>query len=121
VRRSILIDSRRICSSTATASAVVEIAHRLAAGESADAITDLRGTAFSRPAGTPRGDGWTEIDSTTIDTGRPRRPSIPYAMAASEGTRRTPARPRHRLELLPRASSAAARRPRALGGAHARL
>jgi len=43
---------------------VVEIAHRLAAGEPVDAITDIRGTAFVRK-GVP--EGWVEIDSTGID------------------------------------------------------
>jgi uncharacterized radical SAM protein YgiQ len=43
---------------------VVEIAHRLAAGEPVDAITDIRGTAFARK-GIPG--GWVEIDSTSID------------------------------------------------------
>ena len=43
---------------------VVEIAHRLAAGEPVDAITDIRGTAFVRK-GIPQ--GWVEIDSTSID------------------------------------------------------
>jgi len=43
---------------------VVEIAHRLAAGEPLDAITDIRGTAFVRK-GIP--EGWVEIDSTSID------------------------------------------------------
>ncbi|MFC1536193.1 YgiQ family radical SAM protein [Pseudomonadota bacterium] len=43
---------------------IVEIAHRLAAGESVKEITDVRGTAFMR-SGVP--DGWNEIDSTEID------------------------------------------------------
>ena len=46
---------RRTCWSTATPSAqIVEIAHRLAAGESIADITDLRGTAFVRAAGPVR-------------------------------------------------------------------
>ncbi|MGX2041310.1 YgiQ family radical SAM protein [Methylocaldum sp. MU1018] len=44
---------------------VVEIAHRLAAGESIDRLTDIRGTAFIRKQTPP---GWTEIDSTSVDT-----------------------------------------------------
>jgi len=78
VRRSILLDSkadllvygngeRQIC----------EIAHRLAAGESVDAITDLRGTAFVRKS-TP--EGWIEIDSTHLDAPGPLNPAVdPYA------------------------------------------
>src|ERR1700730_3544746 len=79
VRRSILLDSkadllvygngeRQIC----------EIAHRLAAGERINDITDLRGTALvrkSRPA------GWIEIDSTHLDAPGPLNPPVdPYAM-----------------------------------------
>ncbi|HNR22325.1 MAG TPA: YgiQ family radical SAM protein [Steroidobacteraceae bacterium] len=79
VRRSILLDAkadllvygngeRQIC----------EIAHRLAAGESIDALTDLRGTAFMR-RGMPQ--GWTEIDATTLELRR-------EGAAASPGVRR---------------------------------
>src|SRR3954470_15471243 len=69
VRRSVLIDSRADLLVYGNGErAVVEIAHRLAAGAGPGALTDLRGTAFSRPAGRPGGvgDGWTEIDSTTV-------------------------------------------------------
>ena len=45
-------------------------------------ITDLRGTAFVRHA-TP--EGWTEIDSTTIDEPGPLNPPIdPYAMEGAK-------------------------------------
>ncbi len=44
--------------------AIVEVAHRLAAGEKIGEITDIRGTAFMRQ-GIP--EGWTLIDSTDID------------------------------------------------------
>jgi len=79
VRRSILLDSkadllvygngeRQIC----------EIAHRLAAGERINDITDLRGTAFVRKA---RPEGWIEIDSTHLDAPGPlNAPVDPYAM-----------------------------------------
>jgi len=105
VRRSILSDSRADLLVYGNGErAVVEIAHRLAAGEAPDAITDLRGTAFSRPAGTHRGDGWTEIDSTTIDTpGAPAAPVDPYAMAASERTQEAACAPGSPA-LVPRAS-----------------
>src|SRR3954447_522428 len=78
-RRSILLDSkadllvygngeRQIC----------EIAHRLAAGEGVNEITDLRGTVFLRKA-TP--EGWIEIDSTHLDAPGPLNPPVdPYAM-----------------------------------------
>ena len=79
VRRSILLDAkadllvygngeRQIC----------EIAHRLAAGEKVEDLTDLRGTAFARKA-TPQ--GWVEIDSTHLDAPGPLNPPVdPYAM-----------------------------------------
>ncbi len=79
VRRSILLDSkadlliygngeRQIC----------EIAHRLAAGERINDITDLRGTAFVRKT---RPEGWIEIDSTHLDAPGPLNPPVdPYAM-----------------------------------------
>jgi len=79
VRRSILLDSkadllvygngeRQIC----------EIAHRLAAGERINDITDLRGTAFVRRT---RPEGWIEIDSTHLDAPGPLNPPVdPYAM-----------------------------------------
>lgn len=58
---------------------VVEIAHRLAAGEDIKAITDIRGTAFMRSA-VP--DGWLEIDSTSIDEpGKLIEHPDPYAMS----------------------------------------
>jgi uncharacterized radical SAM protein YgiQ len=87
VRRSVLIDSRADLLVYGNGErAVVEIAHRLAAGEPLDAITDLRGTAFTRPAGAQPGSGagWNEIDSTTIDTPGPlAAPVDPYAMSTS--------------------------------------
>ena len=82
VRRSVLLDAkadllvygngeRQICA----------IAHRLAAGESIHAITDLRGTAFVRKA-VPA--GWIEIDSTHLDAPGALNPPVdPYAMAAA--------------------------------------
>jgi len=61
---------------------LVEVAHRLAKGERIDEITDLRGTAFVRHA-TP--EGWTEIDSTSIDEpGKLNPPVDPYAMEATK-------------------------------------
>jgi len=79
VRRSVLLDAkadllvygngeRQICA----------LAHRLAAGECIQEITDLRGTAFVRrslPA------DWIEIDSTHLDSPGPLSPPVdPYAM-----------------------------------------
>ncbi|MEM1231236.1 MAG: YgiQ family radical SAM protein [Pseudomonadota bacterium] len=62
---------------------IAEIAHRLAAGEPIDALTDIRGTALMRPP--PR--GWVEVDSTHLDTpGRVDPHPDPYAMGANPGT-----------------------------------
>src|SRR6187455_2842892 len=84
VRRSILIDSRADLLVYGNGErAVVEIAHRLAAGEAPEAITDLRGTAYARPAGSLP-DGWTQVDSTSIDAPGPlEAPVDPYAMTES--------------------------------------
>ena len=78
VRRSILFDSRADLLVFGNGErAIVEIAHRLGAGEDPSAITDLRGTAFLRDR-TP--EGWTEVDSRTVDTpGAVDVPRDPYA------------------------------------------
>ena len=75
VRRSILLDSRADMLLYGNAErAMVELAHRLAAGESIDSIRDVRGTAFVRKR-VP--EGWRIIDSTSIDAVGPSlRPSI---------------------------------------------
>jgi len=65
VRRSILPDSKADLLIFGNAErAIVEVAHRLAAGEPIEAITDVRGTGFMRQ-GIP--EGWSEIDSTDVD------------------------------------------------------
>jgi uncharacterized radical SAM protein YgiQ len=89
VRRSILLDAKADLLVYGNAERqIVEIAHRLAKGEPIGQITDLRGTAFARSA-TP--EGWTEIDSTTIDEpGRLNPPVDPYldTTKQDEGYRR---------------------------------
>jgi uncharacterized radical SAM protein YgiQ len=65
VRRSILIDAKADILLYGNAErAVVEIAHRLAKGESISDINDIRGTAFVRRHPAPN---FTEIDSSTVD------------------------------------------------------
>jgi len=65
VRRSILPDSKADLLVYGNAErAIVEVAHRLAAGNHINEITDIRGTAFMRQ-GIP--EGWTVIDSTSVD------------------------------------------------------
>src|SRR5687767_14392449 len=62
IRRSILLDAKADLLVYGNGERqVVEVAHRLAAGEPPEGITDLRGTAFPRPAGLPA-DGFTEVD-----------------------------------------------------------
>ena len=65
VRRSILIDAKADILLYGNAErAVIEIAHRLAKGESISDINDVRGTAFVRRHPAPN---FTEIDSSTVD------------------------------------------------------
>ena len=66
VRRSVLMDSKADILVYGNAErAIVDIAHRIAGGEQAHQIRDLRGTAFVRKQ-IPL--GWTVIDSSKIDT-----------------------------------------------------
>ena len=72
VRRSVLVDSKADLLLYGNAErAIVEIAHRLAAREPVEKITDVRGTAFVRRSDDPGAAGWFEIDSTEVD--RPGR------------------------------------------------
>jgi uncharacterized radical SAM protein YgiQ len=78
VRRSVLIDAKADLLVYGNAErAIVDIAHRLAAGEKPADITDIRGTSFVRAA-VP--EGWFEIDSTRIDLPGALNPPVdPYA------------------------------------------
>ncbi|MBA2963153.1 MULTISPECIES: YgiQ family radical SAM protein [Ramlibacter] len=68
VRRSILVDAKCDLLLYGNAErAIVEIAHRLAAKEPVEHITDVRGTAFFRRSTPAASEGWMEIDSTTVD------------------------------------------------------
>ncbi len=68
MRRSILPDAKADLLLFGNAErALVELAHRLAKGENIKAIRDLRGSSFMVPRGW-RPEGWTEADSTTVDT-----------------------------------------------------
>jgi len=81
MRRSILPDSKADLLLFGNAErALVELAHRLAAGADMKTIRDLRGSAFMVPHGW-RPEGWTEADSTTVDTpGAIHARPDPYAM-----------------------------------------
>ncbi|MDM7943034.1 MAG: YgiQ family radical SAM protein [Hydrogenophaga sp.] len=68
VRRSIVVDSKCDLLLYGNAErALVEVAHRIAAREPVEHITDVRGTAFVRRPGDPTAEGWIEIDSTDVD------------------------------------------------------
>ncbi len=68
VRRSILPDAKADILLFGNAErALVELTHRVAKGEAIESIRDLRGSAFMVPRGW-RPEGWTEADSTTVDT-----------------------------------------------------
>jgi len=89
VRRSVLLDAKADLLVYGNAErAVVEIAHRLAAGEDVSALTDIRGTAFIRrelPA------DWAVLDSTSVDTPGPATPAPnPYQEAPPEAQAAAP-------------------------------
>jgi uncharacterized radical SAM protein YgiQ len=77
VRRSVLLDAKADLLVYGNAERqIVEIAHRLAAGQKIAEINDLRGTSFVRKT-----HDFIEIDSTHVDTpGKLNPPIDPYAM-----------------------------------------
>jgi uncharacterized radical SAM protein YgiQ len=77
VRRSVLVDAKADLLVYGNGErAIVEIAHRLAAGTPIDEIRDVRGTAFLGPR-----PGFVELDSTTLDRPGPiQKLPDPYAM-----------------------------------------
>ncbi len=82
VRRSVLTDSKADILLFGNAErALIDLSHRLAAGESVKAIRDLRGTAFMVTRGWKPADDWSEFDSTRVDTpGRVDAHPNPYEM-----------------------------------------
>ncbi len=86
VRRSVLLDSKADLLVYGNGErAIVEIAHRLAAGARIDEVRDVRGTAYLT---TSVPEGWTVLDSTRVDAPGPLAPPVdPYAMEPGrEGT-----------------------------------
>ena len=83
VRRSIVVDSKCDLLLYGNAErAIVEIAHRIAAKEPVQQITDVRGTAFVC-RDTP--EDWFEIDSTSVDEpGRVEAHVNPYLMVSEQ-------------------------------------
>lgn len=86
VRRSVVVDSKCDLLLYGNAErAIVEIAHRLAAKEPVQQITDVRGTAFVRRQGDESAQGWFEIDSTSVDVpGRVEAHPNPYLMVSEQ-------------------------------------
>ncbi|MES3003246.1 MAG: YgiQ family radical SAM protein [Pseudomonadota bacterium] len=83
VRRSVLVDAKCDILLYGNAErAIVEIAHRLAAKEPVQQITDVRGTAFVQRSSP---EGWIEIDSTQVDQpGRVEDHINPYLTTADQ-------------------------------------
>ena len=88
VRRSIVVDAKCDLLLYGNAErAIVEIAHRLAAKEPVQHITDVRGTAFVRRSDDETGHGWFEIDSTHVDEpGHVEAHINPYMTTAEQAT-----------------------------------
>ncbi|MEC4721196.1 YgiQ family radical SAM protein [Noviherbaspirillum sp. CPCC 100848] len=86
VRRSVLPDSKADILLYGNAErALVELTHRLAAGEPIRSIRDLRGTAFMVPSGWKPAPDWSEANSTRYDTpGRIEPHADPYEMKSKE-------------------------------------
>ena len=82
VRRSVLPDSKADMLIFGNAErALVDLAHRLAAGEPIESIRDLRGTAFMAKRGWKPTEDWEIVDSLTLDRpGRIDPHPDPYAM-----------------------------------------
>ena len=105
VRRSVLLDAKADLLVYGNAERqICEIAHRLAAGTPIAEIHDLRGTAFVRRE-TP--EGWTEIDSTSVDEPGPVGPKVdPYAMSPARGATNAAAPREHVVRLTRRVPNA---------------
>ena len=82
VRRSVLTDSKADILLFGNAErALLELSHRLAAGESVKAIRDMRCTAFMVTRGWKPAEDWREVDSTRVDTpGKVEAHPDPYEM-----------------------------------------
>ncbi|WP_220810041.1 YgiQ family radical SAM protein [Noviherbaspirillum aridicola] len=88
VRRSVLPDSKADLLLYGNAErALVELTHRVAAGEPVKSIRDLRGTAFMVPRGWKPSDDWAEVNSTRYDTpGRVDPHPDPYEMKTKDAS-----------------------------------
>ncbi|MGK5012883.1 YgiQ family radical SAM protein [Janthinobacterium sp. MDB2-8] len=88
VRRSVLPDSKADLLIFGNAErALVDLTHRLAAGEAIKDIRDLRGTAFMVPAGWLPGEDWGVHNSTRVDVpGKVDPHYSPYEMVQEDKT-----------------------------------
>lgn len=112
VRRSVIMDAKADLLVYGNGERqVVEIAHRLAAGESVKDLIDIRGTAYLTKHS--RRDGWWEKNSTSIDTpGKLNPPIDPYQMqtpetcetAQAETAEQAPAEPKTNVIKIHRVS-----------------
>ena len=88
VRRSVLPDSKADLLLFGNAErAIVDLAHRLNAGENIKDIRNLRGTGFMVPQGWLPGEDWSVHNSTRIDVpGKVEAHPDPYAMTVEDKT-----------------------------------
>ncbi|MGZ5818373.1 MAG: YgiQ family radical SAM protein, partial [Burkholderiaceae bacterium] len=102
VRRSVLPDSKADILIFGNAErALVELTHRVAAGEPIKSIRNLRGTSFMVPSGWKPADDWTEANSTRVDTpGRIEPHPDPYEMKSKEDASCKTEKPAERPVLI---------------------
>ena len=114
VRRSVLPDSKADLLLFGNAErALVEVAHRLARGETAGHIRDVRGTAVMASREWLPGEDWQVVDSTQIDRpGRIEPHQDPYAMEMGGGSQAAPAiaDSAQPIQIMPRKDVIAAHR-----------
>ncbi|HSD38821.1 MAG TPA: YgiQ family radical SAM protein [Rhodocyclaceae bacterium] len=112
VRRSVLPDSKADLLIFGNAErAVVELAHRLAAGEPIESIRDMRGTAFMVKRGWKPAKDWMEIDSLSLDRpGRIDPHPDPYAMEPQQTATAPNADGSAPVQIVPAAARVAARK-----------
>ncbi|GAB2903235.1 YgiQ family radical SAM protein [Uliginosibacterium flavum] len=112
VRRSVLPDSKADMLIFGSAErALVELSHRLAAGEPIDSIRDLRGTAFMVKKNWLPDTEWNEIDSLELDRpGRVDPHPDPYAMEPQQTATAPNADGSLPIQIIPAAARVAARK-----------
>lgn len=112
VRRSVLPDSKADILLFGNAErAIVDLAHRLAAGEAIESIRDLRGTAFMVKRGWKPAEDWQEIDSLQLDRpGRIDPQPDPYAMEPQQAATVPNADGSAPVQIVPAAARVAQRK-----------